>query len=58
MVKVGVFCYFHWFTLIVIFAAGFGRISAFAFGYLVAAFCLLRKGNDLYLESFASVRVK
>lgn len=58
MVKIFVFCYFHWITLIIIFVAGFGRISAFAFGYLVAAFCLLWKGNDLYLESFRYVQVR
>lgn len=58
MVKIFIFSYFHWVTLVIIFVAGFGRISAFAFGYLVAAFCLLWKGNDLYLESFRYVQIR
>ncbi|CDW56772.1 fama protein variant [Trichuris trichiura] len=50
MVKAVVFKYFHWLTMLAVFAAGVGGISAFAFGYLVAAFGFLWKGNDMYLK--------
>ncbi|KFD49361.1 hypothetical protein M513_09724 [Trichuris suis] len=50
MAKAIVFKYFHWLTMLAVFAAGVGGISAFAFGYLVAAFGFLWKGNDMYLK--------
>lgn len=56
--KIFIFVYFHWITLFVIFAAGVGGISGFAFGYLVAAFALLWKGNDLYLEAHSRVMIR
>uniref|UniRef100_A0A5S6R6C3 Piezo-type mechanosensitive ion channel component n=1 Tax=Trichuris muris TaxID=70415 RepID=A0A5S6R6C3_TRIMR len=50
MIKAAIFKYFHWLTMLAVFAAGVGGISAFAFGYLIAAFGFLWKGNDLYLK--------
>lgn len=58
LLKMFVFVYFHWITLFVVFAAGVGGISGFAFGYLVAAFTLLWKGNDLYLEPHPKVMLR
>lgn len=58
VIKVFVFVYFQWITLFVIFAAGVGGISGFALGYLVAAFALLWKGNDLYLESHSRIMIR
>ncbi|KRY16243.1 Piezo-type mechanosensitive ion channel component 2 [Trichinella patagoniensis] len=51
VVKIVIFQYFHWMTLLAVLAAGVGGISAFTFGYLMAAFCFLWKGNDIFLTN-------
>ncbi|KRY38589.1 Piezo-type mechanosensitive ion channel component 2 [Trichinella spiralis] len=51
VVKIVIFQYFHWLTLLAVLAAGVGGISAFTFGYLMAAFCFLWKGNDIFLTN-------
>lgn len=40
--------YGHWITLVMVFAAGLGGTSMFAFGYLILAFWMLWQGNNLY----------
>ncbi len=53
--KVLVFAYGHWITLIMVLVAGLGGTSLFALGYLFGAFIFLWKGNDLYLTDIRRV---
>lgn len=46
--KLGVFMYGHWITMVMVLAAGLGGTSLFALGYIVLAFWLLWQGNNLY----------
>ncbi|KAI6204153.1 Piezo-type mechanosensitive ion channel component 2 [Aphelenchoides besseyi] len=47
-IKITVFQYGHWITLITVLVAGLGGTSLFALGYLVLAFWMLWEGNNLY----------
>uniref|UniRef100_A0A914XDQ8 Piezo domain-containing protein n=1 Tax=Plectus sambesii TaxID=2011161 RepID=A0A914XDQ8_9BILA len=47
--KMAIFLYGHWITWIMVFVAGLGGTSLFALGYLVIAFAMLWRGNDLFL---------
>ncbi|KAI6208737.1 Piezo-type mechanosensitive ion channel component 2 [Aphelenchoides besseyi] len=47
-IKITVFQYGHWITLITVLVAGLGGRSLFALGYLVLAFWMLWQGNNLY----------
>ncbi|KAI6175042.1 Piezo-type mechanosensitive ion channel component 2 [Aphelenchoides bicaudatus] len=47
-IKIFVFMYGHWLTLVMILAAGLGGQSLFSLGYLMFAFWILWQGNDLY----------
>ncbi|KAI6200835.1 Piezo-type mechanosensitive ion channel component [Aphelenchoides besseyi] len=46
--KIVVFSYGHWVTMIMVLTAGLGGTSLFALGYLVLAFWMLWQGNNLY----------
>lgn len=58
LLKMFIFVYFHWITLVIIFVAGVGSNSLFALFYLIAVFALLWKGNDLYLESDRRIKCR
>jgi hypothetical protein len=47
-IKIAVFSYGHWLTLVTCLAAGLGGTSLFALGYLVLTFWILWQGNNLY----------
>jgi hypothetical protein len=47
-IKIAVFGYGHWLSLIMVLSAGLGGTSLFALGYLVLAFWMLWQGNNLY----------
>ncbi|KHN79281.1 Piezo-type mechanosensitive ion channel component 2 [Toxocara canis] len=49
--KVAVFNYGHWATLIMVLVAGLGGVSLFALGYIVLTFSMLWQGNNLYAMS-------
>lgn len=46
--KVAVFMYGHWATLVMVLVAGLGGVSLFALGYIILAFWMLWQGNNLY----------
>uniref|UniRef100_A0A158R607 PIEZO domain-containing protein n=1 Tax=Syphacia muris TaxID=451379 RepID=A0A158R607_9BILA len=46
--KMAVFMYGHWFTVVMVFVAGLGGVSLFALGYIILAFMVLWKGTGLY----------
>ncbi|CAD5227623.1 unnamed protein product [Bursaphelenchus xylophilus] len=48
-IKIAIFMYGHWLTMIMVLAAGLGGTSLFALGYLVLAFAMLWQGNNLYI---------
>ncbi|KAI6176379.1 Piezo-type mechanosensitive ion channel component [Aphelenchoides bicaudatus] len=47
-IKIVLFHYGHWVTLIMVLTAGLGGTSLFALGYLVLAFWMLWQGTNLY----------
>uniref|UniRef100_A0A183FVK1 Piezo_RRas_bdg domain-containing protein n=1 Tax=Heligmosomoides polygyrus TaxID=6339 RepID=A0A183FVK1_HELPZ len=62
-VKIGVFHYGHWVTLITVLIAGIGGTSLFALGYIMITFWILWQGNNLYVmnphtNSFKSTLAK
>ncbi|CAJ0601474.1 unnamed protein product [Cylicocyclus nassatus] len=62
-IKIGVFHYGHWVTLIMTLVAGIGGTSLFALGYIMLTFWILWKGNNLYVmnahtNSFKSTLAK
>ncbi|KAL6740778.1 hypothetical protein Aduo_014100 [Ancylostoma duodenale] len=48
-IKIGVFHYGHWITLIMTLIAGIGGTSLFALGYIMLTFWILWQGNNLYV---------
>lgn len=46
--KIAVFMYGHWITLVMVLVAGLGGTSLFALGYMLLAFSMLWQGNNLY----------
>lgn len=48
-IKIVVFHYGHWITLITTLGAGIGGTSLFALGYIVITFWILWQGNNLYV---------
>lgn len=46
--KLGIFMYGHWVTMVMVLTAGLGGTSLFALGYIILAFWLLWQGNNLY----------
>ncbi|VDL69571.1 unnamed protein product [Nippostrongylus brasiliensis] len=62
-IKIGIFHYGHWVTLITVLIAGIGGTSLFALGYIILTFWILWKGNNLYVmnphtNSFKSTLAK
>ncbi|RCN44915.1 hypothetical protein ANCCAN_09111 [Ancylostoma caninum] len=62
-IKIGVFHYGHWITLIMTLIAGIGGTSLFALGYIMLTFWILWQGNNLYVmnartNSFKSTLAK
>lgn len=55
-VKVGVFYYSFWVTLLILFITGTVRISIFCLGYLVACFFFLWFGQDLLLKPIKTIQ--
>uniref|UniRef100_A0A915AVG5 Piezo-type mechanosensitive ion channel component n=1 Tax=Parascaris univalens TaxID=6257 RepID=A0A915AVG5_PARUN len=56
--KVAVFNYGHWATLIMVLVAGLGGVSLFALGYIVLAFSMLWRGNNLYVMNKYQLTLK
>uniref|UniRef100_A0A0N4WCJ0 PIEZO domain-containing protein n=1 Tax=Haemonchus placei TaxID=6290 RepID=A0A0N4WCJ0_HAEPC len=48
-IKIGIFHYGHWITLIMVLIAGIGGTSLFALGYIMITFWILWQGNNLYV---------
>ncbi|KJH44346.1 hypothetical protein DICVIV_09615 [Dictyocaulus viviparus] len=48
-IKIAVFHYGHWLTLIMVLIAGIGGTSLFALGYIMITFWILWQGNNLYV---------
>ncbi|KAK6749437.1 hypothetical protein RB195_001816 [Necator americanus] len=62
-IKIAVFHYGHWITLIMTLIAGIGGTSLFALGYIMLTFWILWQGNNLYVmnartNSFKSTLAK
>ncbi|VDM61455.1 unnamed protein product [Angiostrongylus costaricensis] len=62
-IKIAVFHYGHWVTLIMVLIAGIGGTSLFALGYIMITFWILWQGNNLYVmnplsNSFKSTLAK
>lgn len=54
-IKIVVFQYGYWITMIAILAAGLGGTSLFAMGYLILAFGMLWQGSNMYtMNNYAS----
>ncbi|CAG9533094.1 unnamed protein product [Cercopithifilaria johnstoni] len=47
--KIIVFMYGHWITIIMVLVAGLGGVSLFALGYIILAFWILWQGTSLYV---------
>uniref|UniRef100_A0A158RCN6 Piezo-type mechanosensitive ion channel component n=1 Tax=Thelazia callipaeda TaxID=103827 RepID=A0A158RCN6_THECL len=47
--KIVVFMYGHWITIVMVLVAGLGGVSLFALGYIILAFWMLWKGTSLYV---------
>uniref|UniRef100_A0A915JZE0 Piezo domain-containing protein n=1 Tax=Romanomermis culicivorax TaxID=13658 RepID=A0A915JZE0_ROMCU len=58
ILKTFIFVYFQWITLTVVFVAGVSGISLFSLGYVLGAFIILWKGNDLYTQPMKSVKLR
>ncbi|VIO86635.1 Uncharacterized protein BM_BM2127 [Brugia malayi] len=47
--KIIVFMYGHWITVVMVLVAGLGGVSLFALGYIILAFWILWQGTSLYI---------
>uniref|UniRef100_A0A915PYM3 Piezo-type mechanosensitive ion channel component n=1 Tax=Setaria digitata TaxID=48799 RepID=A0A915PYM3_9BILA len=47
--KIIVFMYGHWITIVMVLVAGLGGVSLFALGYIILAFWILWEGASLYV---------
>ncbi|KAM3726353.1 Piezo-type mechanosensitive ion channel component [Dirofilaria immitis] len=47
--KIIVFMYGHWITIVMVLVAGLGGLSLFALGYIILAFWILWQGTSLYV---------
>ncbi|VBB29694.1 unnamed protein product [Acanthocheilonema viteae] len=47
--KIIVFMYGHWITIVMVLVAGLGGVSLFALGYIILAFWILWQGTSLYV---------
>ncbi|VDK19226.1 unnamed protein product [Anisakis simplex] len=58
VLKLAIFNYGHWATLVMVLIAGLGGVSLFALGYIVLAFWLLWQGNALYIRKRYEVTLR